>query len=463
MTIILYLILNNLSYFFQVKGNIIFITSDIPHSMEKILPQEQHLFPVSFKRKLIYEGHYMEEIIEKEKLKIIFEWLRKNNHLFYDVVLKDEIIDEFIETTRKEADDFEEINAPKISIPDDEIEKDTMDEVPIGKQFPSVMINKYEENLTESSIPNKLSDMIVEFEVKNRISHDEYNEDAETEDLFEEFESDSDSHEEPITEETTPKKKTKFQKVVVAPGEHGSFQNWGDDTYLEEKCFPMLFVQGKGGYLQSCLENGNTRGFAAYCRDRLKGVDPRFRDDFVYLFFLTLVKLRVEIKRSIQTHMRQARKSPNITKEYVMKTPGENLERFNKTYAVFKNVRGTSMYFEHMKKNAMATIRQKGSPHIFLTISHAEFQNEDLFKQVIETVLNREITKKEMKKMNFTSSEKGKIITDNVVETTLNFQKRLEKVLKFLSNKSICRGRAERKYKVNGFFYRIEFQQRGKK
>ena len=444
-----------------MKGNIIFITSDIPHSMEKILPQEQQLFPVSFKRKLTYEGHYIEEIVDKEKIRIIFDWLRKNNHLYYDVLLKDEIIDEFIESTRKEADRFEENNAPKMSIPEDEIEKDTMDEVPIGKQFPSVMINKYEENLTESSIPNRISDMIVDFEVKNRISNNDYKDEAEIEDFFDESGSEEDSEDEPIPESTTPKKKTKFQKVVVAPGEHGSFQNWGEDTFLEEKCFPMLFMHGSHGYLQSCL-NGNTRGFAAYCRDRLKGVDPRFREDFVYIFYITLIKLKVEIKRSIQTHMRQARKTPNITKEFVMKTPGENLERFNKTFSVFKNVRGTSMYFQHMKKNAMATIRQKGGPHIFLTLSHAEFQNEDLFKQILETCLNREITKEELKNMNLTPSEKGKIITENVVETTLNFQKRLEKVLKFMTTKSICRGNSEKKYKVSGFFYRIEFQQRGK-
>jgi hypothetical protein len=65
--------------------------------------------------------------------------------------------------------------------------------------------------------------------------------------------------------------------------------------------------------------------------------------------------------------------------------------------------------------------------------------------------------------MKFTSSEKGKIITENVVETTLHFQKRLEKVLLFLKNKTICRGKSKRKYRVFAYFYRIEFQQRGEK
>ena len=457
----------------QVKGNIIFISSDVPSSLEKILPQEQQLFPVSFKRKLSYEGHYIEEVVEKDKIRIIFDWLRKNNPLYYEVLLKDEVIDEFCQSVRKQADRFEEINSPNLSQPTisdpvDEIMKDKMDEIPLGKQYPSVMVNKYEENVTETSIPNKMSNMIVRYEVENKISDEEYKDEYYLEDEIYEsedeiYESDEDLDTEIKDQSTTPSKKKKMEKVSVAPGEHGSFENWGEDIFLEEKCFPMLFPKGKGGYLNSCLENHNTRGFASYCRDRLRGVDPRFREDPVYLFFLTLVKLRVEIQRSITTNMRQARKTPNINKDYIMKTPAKELERVNKTYSVFKNIRGTGPYYQNMQKNAMATIRQMGSPHLFFTLSYAEFQNDELFKQVLETVLNRNLTKEEIDEMKFTSSEKGKIITENVVETTLHFQKRLEKVLLFLKNKTICRGKSKRKYRVFAYFYRIEFQQRGEK
>ena len=34
------------------------------------------------------------------------------------------------------------------------------------------------------------------------------------------------------------------EKVCVAPGEHGSFKNWEEDIYLEEKCFPEKFPFG---------------------------------------------------------------------------------------------------------------------------------------------------------------------------------------------------------------------------
>ena len=41
--------------YLKVHGNLILISSDIQHSMEKILPQKQMIIPVSLKRKLHYK------------------------------------------------------------------------------------------------------------------------------------------------------------------------------------------------------------------------------------------------------------------------------------------------------------------------------------------------------------------------------------------------------------------------
>ena len=40
--------------YLMVKGNLILISSDLPHSLSKILPTDQQLLPVSLKRKLQY-------------------------------------------------------------------------------------------------------------------------------------------------------------------------------------------------------------------------------------------------------------------------------------------------------------------------------------------------------------------------------------------------------------------------
>ena len=72
----------------------------------------------------------------------------------------------------------------------------------------------------------------------------------------------------------------------------------------------------------------------------------------------------------------------------------------------------------------MATLRQKGSPSLFLTLSAAEFHWDELFHQVLETILNREISTEELEKMDFSRTERNKIISDNVVQTTIYFEKK---------------------------------------
>ena len=64
-------------------------------------------------------------------------------------------------------------------------------------------------------------------------------------------------------------------KILVAPGEFGTFQNWGEDIFLEEKFFPEFFPFGDGGYLSSLISNKNDMGFAAYVRHRLSSADPK--------------------------------------------------------------------------------------------------------------------------------------------------------------------------------------------
>jgi hypothetical protein len=111
----------------------------------------------------------------------------------------------------------------------------------------------------------------------------------------------------------------KMEKIQIAPGEFGSFKNWGEDVFLEEKCFPHLFPYGVGGYLSTNLDGKDIyTGFAAYVRGRIMSADPKYRQDYVYLFFLLLVKELIQLKNCKSTYLRQARKLPNLTKDDVI-------------------------------------------------------------------------------------------------------------------------------------------------
>ena len=97
-------------------------------------------------------------------------------------------------------------------------------------------------------------------------------------------------------------------------------------------------------------------GFASYVKHRVMSSDSKYRRNSSYVFFLLLVKELVHLKRCKDTYMRQATKLPNLTKEIVKNIKAENLTRYNRSYEVFKTMRGTSMYYEEAKKNVMAIL-----------------------------------------------------------------------------------------------------------
>ena len=85
----------------------ILISSEIEHSLSKVLPLQQSLIPVCFKRKLSYTGSYIEEYVEKEKIKLYFAWFKKHNHLFKDIDLDSSLIDSFEDESTSSAEQFE--------------------------------------------------------------------------------------------------------------------------------------------------------------------------------------------------------------------------------------------------------------------------------------------------------------------------------------------------------------------
>merc|ERR1711954_132075 len=159
--------------YLQVRGAMILISADVEESMNKILPREQNLIPVALKRKLVYEGHFMCEIIDKNKLKIYFAWLKQNNAQYIDTIFDDDLIDEFCEVSRQRADEIERL-APIRSEPEDEIDKEPVEEVPLSKQYPSIMVDKYETEIEDNTYMNKLANQIIEYEIQHRVSSDDY-------------------------------------------------------------------------------------------------------------------------------------------------------------------------------------------------------------------------------------------------------------------------------------------------
>ena len=176
-----------------------------------------------------------------------------------------------------------------------------------------------------------------------------------------------------------------LKKISVAPGEDGKWENWASDIFLEEKLFPALFPYGMYGYLSSNLLKRSNMSYSNYVKSRLLSVNPKFRNDPCYVFFLLLVKESVDSKRSEASYLRKATKVPKLNASFLKETPKELLMRYNNAFTTFKTMRGTAPYYEDVKKRLMATIRQRGSPTLFVTLSCAEYDWIDMIRKIYET------------------------------------------------------------------------------
>ena len=569
--------------YFRVQGGLIMISADLQTTIDKVLPCQQHLIPVVFKRKLSYQGHFIEEWIDRNKVLAYFTWFRTYNHLFENYALDENIIAEFesqaLESLSKCHTDMEE------SV-DDEGDEDQNIDVhlhPDAGCSSSVIVDKYQEDSKRNTVANKFARMIIEIETKisnasftvpttDPEEHD-YPEDEPNEELNDNFSDDDQDCPEinnldendmkiydkvinatksletkakitgdlcrcnvamrisylikvlseiqmlkplnedlmTLTEDTTnslreliqvardvwrnkpdcnhqmndleklfrnlldrkditPEKISEFvrkqkknvrnnlqTKLFVAPGEKGKIQNWQSDVFLEEKLFPALFPYGIGGYLSSNVIRSSNIGFANYVKSRLLSADPKFRADPYYMFFLLLVKEMVEMLRSESTFYRKAGKASGLTPQIVKEISPEFMHRYNTAFNAFKHLRGTSMYFQAVKKNLMAFIRQKGAPTLFVTLSSAEFQWDEMIHKIYETTTRTQVTLDFIKSQS--SAWKNKLVHENVVQSTMHFSKRVSKLISYLTNESpFCHD--DVMYLVSDYFYRIEFQVR---
>merc|ERR1711955_170790 len=199
------------------------------------------------------------------------------------------------------------------------------------------------------------------------------------------------------------------RRVVVAPTEKGKFVNYEEVNDIEERCFPHLFPNGKGGYLSTYASQKVT--FSNYIKMRLNGIDRRYANDHQYIIFL------YQIKESRFTYFRKRKMNKTkYNKDTLRALTKTEIERSDLGFKAFKNVRGTTPYFEAKKKELVLFIRQIGPPHIFFTKSVHETSMLPLIKSLQEKDKNKVISDEEINSM--TKEEKKKLIKKYPIDTT---------------------------------------------
>ena len=170
--------------YFQLKGDLIMVSADVAQSMNEILPQDQNLLPVAFKRKIEYKGYYLQEYVDRQKIQIYFKWFQRHNHLFKDMTLNEELINKFEKEALEAVEEIDtekdklmtdhgvirsQIGQIKDEIYDSDEEEQLSSVVKLEKEVfvsdhSSVIVDKYVEDTKAPTVANKLSDVIISFE-----------------------------------------------------------------------------------------------------------------------------------------------------------------------------------------------------------------------------------------------------------------------------------------------------------
>ena len=185
--------------------------------MEKILPQQQIIIPVSWKRKIHYRRFYLEEWVDVKKVELYFNCFKKTNPFFKDIEFSRTRLSEFEENLNHDIEEY--MKHSVINNIEDEIDKELItdhhdedpeeelaslfeqsinpveikDEITI-QHYDSVMCNKYEHEKFDESVVKRYAQIIIQYETVKNISNNftddfeqEHENEANQEDIFEEF------------------------------------------------------------------------------------------------------------------------------------------------------------------------------------------------------------------------------------------------------------------------------------
>ena len=103
----------------------------------------------------------------------------------------------------------------------------------------------------------------------------------------------------------------------------------------------------------------------------------------------------------------------------------------------------------------MATLRQKGAPTIFTTLSSAEYEWDDLALHIFETITKSKSSLQFIREKSV--AWRNKLMSENVIQSTIHFAKRTDKIMALLQKEELFTHLGVQ-YRVESYFYRVEFQ-----
>ncbi len=183
---------------------------------------------------------------------------------------------------------------------------------------------------------------------------------------------------------------------------------------------------------------------SAYAKARMMSSDTRYQNN-EYMFYL-LAKIEAE-KITSKINICSSRLKANNN-------------RVNNLHVYMKNLRGYSSYWNSIKSDLMAFLRNLGEPTWFITLSARDLEWPDMINALLyakhSNYSKRSLNKFVSQVSNLDFKARSKLLHDHPVVAARQFSRRFNALMKYLKkNDKILGG------KIIDYWYRVEFQKRG--
>ena len=476
-----------------IHGQVVCVKADVNTTAKCLprLPTDESLIRVKLKRKLEYKGHHMCQDVNPTKVKQALSWLKDNNPNFeeidvnfkdFDALADDELIhdDHHVnedDLRNEDSHEYSDENDRPVNKDDfrNEVSAEDAAEVAIATE-----IFQIHENITDinnSSFHDDDDSNVKEntehaIDFKNDMhevhgDHVDHNSNDQELHVNNRELDDDETQNDNITNTSAPlysflhpvdfaqylADKHDSSILSVAPGEGNTPQKVLE---MECKSFPVEFPDGSNTYMEKRKQKLSP---SRYFNSRLFSSDNRFARNPEYIFFALYATEVHQIHSNVSIAIRigSTKTSDGNKITASMLRDHEQVKRIiqrDEGYRFLTHIRGTPAYWEKSKRDLFAMIRQLGIPTFFVTFSAADRRWIEIDNAILISQGRPPMTEEQHK--NMTWEQHCDIIMSNPVAAARMFQQR---VYTFIND--VIMSEANPIGKVQDYYYRTEFQQRG--
>merc|ERR1711911_365103 len=238
--------------------------------------------------------------------------------------------------------------------------------------------------------------------------------------------------------------------LSVAPGEGETPLPMTLDEHCEDLAYPTLNAGEKP------KEHIVSMSFKDKCKLQLMHEDFFFRTHPTYPFSIFRKAEMILHKNNININMKKGKKvdGASVTAKDVLGNDFQNILKHDGGYKVLASNRCSPAYWQKVKGELFAMVRQLGMPTWFLTFTACETWWPELIRSLQRDLDGKILSEEEVYNMSW--EKKVELIRGNAVLCARHFNHRFEAFLK-----TVLKEKLHYEANLDDYFFRIEFQQRG--